>query len=444
MKTIFIILTIYIAAYTSLTAQTQSVRSKFQIGDQLPPIVFRNLINYPSATENLSAFKGKTVVLYFWNDGCTSSIEAWPKLIRLQQQFEKYTQIVLVNESQDKSAIQKILEDQKRVAHVDMKLPIVCLDEGLNSLFPRSSVPHLVWIDGIGKLMAVTSGDQLNEPNLKALAEGSKIAMPQKEGVKYRVDFSKPLFVKSNGGDGDYLQWQSVLSEYFPGLAAESWIDSTGGTLSNTTMITMFRYLFKGETNRFGALNLFPESKVVLKVRDTTKYMVRVNGELRRENFYTYQLYSKHPRDPRMIRSVMLSDIKRYFGVDCYWTKKRKLCLILTARDSNKLAYRSGDIMLAIRPTDIDINNVTFKEFLENLLAVTDYHHSPFPFIDETGYKGKLGDIKFEANVNDHKDLDRALNKYGISLKLEPREVDVLVIYETDSYTRPLNVRIAN
>jgi thiol-disulfide isomerase/thioredoxin len=444
MKTIFIVLFINIAAYTSLTAQTQAVRSKFQIGDPLPPIILKNLINYPSATENLSAFKGKTVILYFWNEGCTSSIEEWPKLIRLQHQFEKYMQILLVNESQDKPAVQKILEDQKRVAHVNMKLPIVCLDEGLNRLFPRSSVPHLVWIDGSGKLMAVTSGDQLNETNLRALAEGTKIAMLQKEGIKYRVDFSKPLFVKSNGGDGDHLQWQSVLSEYFPGLAAESWIDSTGGTLSNTTMITMFRYLFKGETNRFGALNLFPESKVVLKALDTTKYMVRVNGELRRENFYTYQLYSKQPRAPQMIRSVMLSDIKRYFGVDCYWAKKRKLCLVLSARDSAKFAYRSGDTMLAIRPTDIHLNNVTFKEFLENLLAVTDYHHSPFPFVDETGFKGKVGDIKFEANVNDPKDLDRALSKYGISLKLEPREVDVLVIYETDDYIRPVNIGVAN
>jgi hypothetical protein len=209
-------------------------------------------------------------------------------------------------------------------------------------------------------------------------------------------------------------------------------------------MITMFRYLFKGETNRMGALNLLPESKVLLKANDTTRYMVRVNGELRRENFYTYQLYSKKPRDPRMIRSVMLSDIKRYFGVDCYWTKKRKLCLVLTADDAKRVAYRSGETMLAIRPTDIDLNNVTFQEFLENLLAVTDYHHSPYPLVDETGFTGKIGGIKCEANVNDHKDLNRALNTYGVHFTLQPRDVDVLVIYETGYHTRPLKARIAN
>ncbi|WP_160143776.1 TlpA family protein disulfide reductase [Chryseolinea soli] len=430
-------------AHATISAQTSPPKSKFKLGDQLPAITVKNLINYHSSTENLTKFKGKTVILYFWNDGCASSIQGWPKLLHLQEQFKNHVQIILVNESQDKKAVQDILTAQRKISHVDMTLPTVCLDRDLNVLFPRNSIPHLVWIDTAGKLMAITSGDQLNAVNLGALAEGRAISMPQKDGVKYRVDFAKPLFIKSNGGDGDFVQWQSILSEYFPGLTGEFSIDSTSGTISNSTMITMFRFLHKRETDRLGSLNLFPASRVVLKVKDTAQYMIRVNDELKLKNFYTYQLYSKKPKAPSILRSMMVVDIKKYFGVECYWSKQRKLCLVLAATDTSKFPFLNGETMAAIRPTGVHLNNVTFKEFLDAMLA-TEYHHSPYPLIDETGYKGKVGNIIAEANVVNHQDLNRALNKYGLQFTLQPREVDILVIYETDYFKPQPGVQFAN
>jgi thiol-disulfide isomerase/thioredoxin len=428
----------------TLQAQSPSKKSKFKIGDQLPEITLRNLINYAKTTESLSSFHGKTVVLYFWNQGCTSSIQNWPHLLRLQETYNRSVQIILVNVSQDIKAVQKIVGDQKRIVHVNMTLPISCQDIELGELFPRNSVPHLVWIGASGTLLAITGGDELNEENVKALDEGKNISLTQKDGIKYRVDFSKPLFVRSNGGDGEHLLWQSVVSEYFPGLTADTGIDSCSGTLANVTLITMFRYLFKEETNRFGALNLFPVSQVSLKVRDTTRYMTRVNGDLRKKNFYTYQVYSKKPQSIQTMRSMMVSDLKRYFGVNCYWSKQKKLCLVLTSNGNSNIKYQGGDSILAIRPTDINLNNVTWKEFLENLLAVTDYHYSPYPLIDETGFKDKIGRIQFEANIIDHHDLDSALNKYGIHFTLQEREVDVLVIFEPDYFTPEANVKMAN
>ena len=443
MKRIFFILTFLSVILTPGYSQN-SKKSRFKIGEALPEITLKNLINYPKSAEQLSSFQGKTVVLYFWNEGCSSSIQEWPRLIKLQNEYTRYIQIVLVNESQNEKNVKRILNDQKRIAHVNMTLPIVCLDADLNNLFPRNSVPHLVWIDPAGNLMAVTASDQLNNKNIKALSIGERLSLKQKDGVRYKVDYSKPLYIGSNGGNGEHVLWQSVVSGYYPGIYATLAIDSCSGTMTNTTLVTMFRFLFKGETNRFGALNLFPASRIELKVGDTSAYSFKINGEYRDDNFFSYQLYSRKTLSRETMRSIMLNDVKRYFGLDCYWSKSRKMCLVLTAKDTTQLGHGIGEPMAAIRATGMELNNVTISEVLENLMALTDYNHSRYPLIDETGFNGKIGSIKFEANIMDYHDLNRALREFGLELTLRPREVNTLVVYETNYFKPEGKIDIAN
>ncbi|HEY9048032.1 MAG TPA: thioredoxin-like domain-containing protein [Ohtaekwangia sp.] len=434
MKKIFLI--VYIALLVIPPGYSQAIkRTRFVIGETLPEITLNNLINYPKHSEQLSAFHGKTVVLYFWNEGCSSSIRDWPKLLKLQHDFSKDIQIILVNESQDEMTVKRIVADQSKIVHVAMTLPIVCRDSDLNNLFPRNSVPHLIWIDPAGRLMAVTSSDQLNERNVRALAGDGEVTMIQKDGVRYKVDFSKPLYIGANGGTGDHLLWQSVISEYYPGIYGTMLIDSCSATMSNTTLVTMFRFLFKGKTNWFGALNLFPESRVELQVKDTTKYIAQVKGETQAENYFTYHLYSRKPQPQETMRAAMMADLKRYFGVDCYWSRATRMCLVLSAGDTTLLGNGSGEPTSIMLSTRMELNNLTITEVLENLLATTDYHHSPYPIVDETDIKRKIGKVKFEANIMNHADLNKALNKYGLAFTLQPREVEILVLYETDHFT---------
>ena len=51
-----------------------------KIGDKVPDIEFKNIINYKSKTARLSDFKGKLVILDFWGTWCTSCIAAFPKM----------------------------------------------------------------------------------------------------------------------------------------------------------------------------------------------------------------------------------------------------------------------------------------------------------------------------------------------------------------------------
>ena len=52
--------------------------------------------------------------------------------------------------------------------------------------------------------------------------------------------------------------------------------------------------------------------------------------------------------------------------------------------------------------------------------------------MDGTGFNGKLGGIDIETDVDDRLALDKALKAYGISLEIQNREVEMLVLKEPD------------
>lgn len=445
MKTYIIIIVWSIVSLLCLTTFQQCpAQSALKIGDDIPEMRFINLINYSSDSLRLHELRGKVVILYFWNEGCTESMHTIPTLTALQAEFREDLAIILVNDSQSKSEVRRIYKDQERFRKVDITLPTICDDRSLLKFFPRASVPHIIWIDRDMKLMSVTRDDQINASNIAKLVNGEDVNMPVKDGVKYKVDFSRPLYLNGNGGNGDHIMFYSVLSSYYSGLHASTNIDSTYGFISNTSVVHMIRYLFKSPTNRFGAQNFLPVSRLKLEVDDPARYAMKVDGRYKDENIFTYQLVAREPQSPDLIRAKMLIDLKTYFRIDCYWSKAVKECLVLQATDTTKLAWKTGDTIAAISDTSIELNNISVQEMIENILAVTAYHHAPYPWVDETGFRGMLGGIKIKADIEDWQELAGALRSFGLRLVLEKREVPILVVYEVDHHNPPVDAQIAN
>lgn len=410
-------------------AQANSFKP-LKLGEHVPEYTFQNLINYPSKTASLADFRGKLLIVDFWNSGCASCIDAWPKMEELQKKFAGKIQILLLNETEGEDVVRSIFERRKKLTKVTITLPSVCKDTQFGEMFPHKTFPHVVWISPDGTLQYVTAGNEVNSENITAILEKKQLSMEQKEGVKYDVDFNKPLFVAGNGGNGDHILFQSVLSGYYPGIYGTTAIGPRRGILSNCTVPTMLRYLFKGETTRFGALNFFPKSRTELRVADSSIYVDRINSVVQYQNYYTYQLLSKEELPYEKMRSLMLADIRRYFGINYKFEKKTKKCLVLKSVDSTLFRYKGGDLALVTDSDHVVLNDVTIEEFIQHLMAMTKYHSSPYPFVDETGFTGMLGGIKFECNVADYKELRQHLAKYGLKLDLEDREVNVLVIFE--------------
>ena len=175
--------------HPALLAQSVRKKTKFRIGEQLPAIAVNNLINTSEEIETIGFFRGKTVILYFGNNETLWTNHEWQKLKGFQQKFKNEIQIILIPEHENLRSARKIVRRQKRMTHGDMNLPVACGDTILTSLFPATSLPHLVWIDPAGKLMAITNKDQLNEHNLGDLAKGERPSLLQKDGIKHKVAF---------------------------------------------------------------------------------------------------------------------------------------------------------------------------------------------------------------------------------------------------------------
>src|SRR5687768_13046390 len=79
-----------------LSAQYKKNAGPLRVGDKVPEILLSNVKNYPGGKLNLSRFKGKLIIIDFWNSSCRSCIKAMPKTQELQDRFKDKVQIIYV------------------------------------------------------------------------------------------------------------------------------------------------------------------------------------------------------------------------------------------------------------------------------------------------------------------------------------------------------------
>lgn len=408
-----------------------------KVGDQVPDYEFTNVINYTARNFSLLDFKGKLLILDFWNTSCSSCIASWPHLMNIQKAFKDKIQIVLVNPRQNEDVVRKTFERRKKLTGVDVDLPSVCYDTNITKLFPVSGIPHVVWIGRDGVLESITYSASVNSKNITALLKGEKVRMPQKLNNDEYISaiFQKPLFLGENGGDAKEVYSYSFFGKgdekLFPtyGLVSNAKRKEYYIVLTNYCIKDFYRLAYSNRMTHLGLEMILP-NKTLLQSSDSIKYIERVDGELMRDNLFVYQVITP-PTSLLDLQLIMQSDLKKYIGLEARWIKVRKKCLVLSAQDTTQISYKAGGRRAVINDTNINLNNVTIKYFLDFLEDGTEYYWSPYPFVDETNFKGLLGDIEFETNVSDYKQLDGQLRKYKMSLVIQERIVDVLLI--TDS-----------
>ncbi len=431
---ISILMIALVAAFGQAKSQSSDGMRVLRLGDQAPDYEFTSVLNYKNKTLKLSDFKGKLVILDFWNTSCASCIASWPHLLEIQKEFGDKIQVVLVNPMQDPMTVKKTFERRKTMANVDMNLPSVCADLDILKLFPVSGIPHVVWLDGDRVVKSITYSASVNSKNISALLNNENVNMPQKLGNEEYISaiFQKPLFLDDNGGKAKEVYAYSFFGKgdykLFPtyGLVSNDSRKEYLVVLTNYCLMDFYRLAYSNRFTHLG-LEMVMANRTILQTADSAKYIEKVNGELIRDNLYVYQLISP-PASTQDLQQLMQADLQRFVGLDAKWVKMKKKCLVLTAKDTALISYKNGGRRAVINETDINLNNVTVKYFLDFMEDGTNYFYSPYPLVDETNFKGMLGDIMFTTEVSDYKQLNKALQKYKMSLTLEDRLIDVLVI----------------
>lgn len=426
-----IITGVFLLFTTIVAAQTQRVH----IGEQLPNYTFPNLINPLVKQSSFEDFKGKILILDFWSQYCASCIESWPKLLELQKKFNDDIQIVLINVRDDEKTINEILKRRERLFGYKMNLPIAT-DKALDTMFKPQSLPHVIFADKNGKVQYIANGLFLSEETIQGMLENKKMFIPVKDDQSIPVTWSKPLFMNDNGGDGSTVTGSSIITKYFGGTAYSSFqaLEKKGvsmGVIGNATLNQMLGILF-GELSydKYSAPATLPLSRIVFETPDSNKYLRKVNGNFRIDNVHTIQLLLNRMVPPIKIREMMIQDLARYFNLNFNWERRKKLCLIMKEYDDKIQLYQSGPRILNISHERFEVNNVSAEQVVKYLVSTKSAYSqsTSYPMIDETRFKENLGHMTFEVQSEDWKKLAKALQRYGLTIVLEERDIDVLVV----------------
>ena len=131
----------------------------------------KNILNYKTGSLSFNDFEDKLIILDFWNQYCSSCLNAFPKIDALQKEFKANVQFVLVN----KEGIEKTRHFMavKKYLHWP-DVPMVTEDTILHSKFPSEGYPYHVWIDKNRKVINLTGGYNTTKENIGAYLDGKR------------------------------------------------------------------------------------------------------------------------------------------------------------------------------------------------------------------------------------------------------------------------------
>jgi thiol-disulfide isomerase/thioredoxin len=397
------------------------------IGDTVPDITLTNVYNYPASTIRLSDLKGKLVILDFWSTWCGSCIEAMTESEKLQNEFGDKIQIVLVNvfPHDDANKVQPFFAKRKQRTGDDLNLPYSLLQSAIAPYFSFRSIPHYVWIDKQGKIIATTSQNEVTSINITNALKGFVNGIHNKIDL---LDFSGdiPLLVNGNGGnDSDFL-YRSLFTKYIEGIVlSENVIRDNSGKITrfcifNNPPIMLLQAAYPDELNR-------PYNRILIECSNKSMFRhSEIYDSTYYQNLFCYDLMIP-PSTLSEFRSYMKDDMKRYLGVKVIQSTRKMNCLIISKKEAvNPIATKGG------KP-EMDYEKNSIRKFMTNqpMQVLMDFlnSHSSVPLIDETGIVGNI-DVELPADLFHLSpgSIKSFFQKNGFTVTEKERAIQVAVI----------------
>lgn len=430
MKMRWIPLTLCCLGFQWMVAQEKKATA-LKIGDLVPDITFRNIINQQGKLARLSDYKGKLVILDIWSTYCTVCIAGFPHMEALQKEFGSAIQVLLVNPYTQLDSEQRIkerLQKNKERTGFYPSLPVPIHDEIIEELFAHKSVPHQVWISPEGRLVAQTGNLDMTKENIKKALAGNASAIPVKDD--WRTEQEDP-FKLNSPADASMIIYRSVFTAYnsdiygtVNSVRRDEKGQVSGWFHSNVTLRNLVAMAYSN------VLNGISENRMIFDVENREAYS-RTYDANRRQYMYCYDVSftpGKVTEEERgaVYTKYLQDDLQRSFNISVMRDQQTMKCYVVSGvKDTGKLSSRF--------PTEIDLERQTIRKFLhrysvgECLLYLNDYMDKPL--IDETGSR-QLIDLRFPANMNMHDTnaIITFLKEKGFVIREEDRLVDVAVI----------------
>lgn len=420
-------------SHASFSAREKDELKRLYIGDKMPASVWKN-IPKKKTTELL--------ILDFWSTGCTSCMEAFPKMEKLQHQFDEKLQVVLLNPWESEHQVKERM-DKMNVGRVKNELepytmlaslPAITGDTVYKILFPARSVPHHVWVSGTGEVLAITHGYNATPEHVQAMLEGKKLNMLLKDDLPGKELLEKG-YIQPTLENMPPVYYSAFIPYFSAGASASNRVDSAKGTFRTTYyndgMIDLFRTAFRDKEYK-------KRERMVLELKDKEKYQYprkdkNLIDDYLRNYTFTYDIQGPL-KDRNNWQEKMQHDVNDFFGskfgVEGFMEKRQfNAWILVKTKDGLLPVTKSGEQKYRSKDDLFIMVNYPFSELVNAVTWRFEDMDAGRPFIDETNVDPKLKvDMQLTGDLKDIENVRKQLNQYGLDIIEGKRELEVLVI----------------
>lgn len=401
----------------------------FNIGDSMPPITFSNIFNEPGTSISLYDYKGKLIIIDFWNRWCGTCIEAFPKMEKLQQEFRDKIKILLVTTDKNEE-VAKLFRRFKLPA-----LTIVWGDTILNNMFPHIAVPHHVWINPDGHVQFITDGYNATAKNVSKVLDGKNVKLHIKSELT-DIDNDADLWREGKGRFQKYINnYSFVMSK-----VSENWNDGYGFSRDtvnntcgfkfvNTALLDFYKVAFSGTINYINKdFTLANRTQFVgAGVHDFFDYPIETDSipAWEERNIICYESKWKIQNDSSAYKYLQ-DDANRFFPFSVKVEDKEVPCYILKkSPDFNGAKSANNEKVFEYTDSSFILKDMPVSYIIESLNHLKLFKNSPV--VDETNYTANI-DIRLVNAFTDIVTLKKQLLQHGLLLEEGKRKMRMLVI----------------
>lgn len=428
-KILIVLLLISAFSANRATAQESGPAAGIAVGQAIPDYLwdypFKSLKVSPGvngfepAVLKLREFKGRLIILDFWATWCGACIANFPKAKKLESAFLGKLSFVLVNNEPVEKA-ELLLS--RRLRENGESFHYVNSDTILNSRFFKRLIPHYVWIDGNGKVIAATGPDEVNEKNISLALKGMGMGITNIPDIDRKL----PLFSSASLPLGNVLKYNLLTKGKVQGLGSGyEWRKDASGTVNIGRVITNLPlwYVYR---------KLALERAVKEQKRfdlERVKYEGR-NVSLLRDTFFNYEFSVSRVLSSKL-DSLMLSDLNTFSPFIVSFEKRKTKCLALELSGRGKLPEALPGAIKEIRFGPVEgrkekVLQVVNVKLSDLIYLIKENGNITGSVTDATGLEKE---VSLKLYLPDTiPGINGQLEQYGLRLRERTAELDYMII----------------
>ena len=371
------------------------------IGNNIPTYTLTNVINSPNSQIDISALKGKPILINFWGTWCSPCIPEMTNLSKIQKSFGEKIQIIAVsNDSEDK--LKYYVKNSKSKIWLASEP-----SQNLWNIFGISTAGHIALFNKDGKLTSITETHNIDSISIQNLLDNKKINFELSKGDKILKKNEEPISLDSS------TLYSFVIQPQLVGIAPMMRRPNSGAfdkrriTIYNLSSAMILREAYNISVSK----RVIYENKEDSILSNDTKYCIDlIVSEKDKANMY----------------SIFRSEVSNHLPIKGELKKRNIPCYVLRPiQEGNSLIQETlnSENKHSFNALEFEGKGIPIEPFISYLENILNY-----PVYNATGLL-KRYDIDFlRNNINPLQSTKESLAKLGLELIKDTKEMEVLVI----------------